>query len=109
MKLGTAFGGGMGKSGETCGAVTGALMIISLKRGAADVHDKALKEKTYELAGEFIRKYRERNSYITCRELLGFGSNSDKKTFESQNKSIPTQCPGYIKDAAEIMEELLRS
>ena len=31
LKLGTAFGGGMARSQMTCGAVTGALMVLSLK------------------------------------------------------------------------------
>ncbi|MFZ5631777.1 MAG: C-GCAxxG-C-C family protein [Bacillota bacterium] len=33
MKIATPFGGGMARLGETCGAVTGALMVIGLKYG----------------------------------------------------------------------------
>ena len=31
LKVSGAFGGGMGRMGETCGAVTGAFMVIGLK------------------------------------------------------------------------------
>lgn len=30
LKISTAFGGGIAQTGATCGAVTGALMVISL-------------------------------------------------------------------------------
>jgi len=33
LKISTGFGGGMGRLGGTCGAVTGAIMVIGLKYG----------------------------------------------------------------------------
>ncbi|MBI4710518.1 MAG: C_GCAxxG_C_C family protein, partial [Nitrospirae bacterium] len=33
LKIASPFGGGIGRMGETCGAVTGALMVIGLKYG----------------------------------------------------------------------------
>jgi C_GCAxxG_C_C family probable redox protein len=33
LKAAAAFGGGMARMGETCGAVTGAFMLIGLKHG----------------------------------------------------------------------------
>ena len=39
LKVSGAFGGGMGHLGETCGAVTGAFMLIGLKYGKTRVED----------------------------------------------------------------------
>lgn len=97
----------MGKTGETCGAVTGALMIISLKHGATDVNNSAAKEKTYNLAGKFIKKFEARNNSAMCRDLLGFDISDN--SYPDKNKIISEKCPKYIKDAAGIIEEMLRS
>jgi len=45
LKVSGAFGGGMGRMGETCGAVTGAFMIIGLKYGKTRIKDEQTKEK----------------------------------------------------------------
>ncbi len=57
MKVGNAFGGGMGLIGGTCGVVTGAFMIIGLKFGASDVQDKESKAKTYKLVKRFAAEF----------------------------------------------------
>jgi C_GCAxxG_C_C family probable redox protein len=107
LRLANAFGGGMGKTGETCGAVTGALMVIGLKFGTGDLKDKASKAKTYELAGKFMKNFKARNNSTVCRELLGFdiGSNNNP----AKNLIVSQKCPEFVKDAVEILEELLKN
>ena len=39
LRIAAGFGGGMGTMGRTCGAVTGAFMVIGLARGASDPGD----------------------------------------------------------------------
>jgi len=46
LRISSSFGGGMGYIGETCGAVTGAFMLIGLKYGKVKAEDNAAKEKT---------------------------------------------------------------
>ena len=108
LKIGNAFGGGMGKTGETCGAVTGALMVISLKYGATDTNNKESREKTYDLAGRFIEIFKSRNRSVSCRELLGFDMASDNRAHAEIIEIILEKCPKYVKDAAEIIEDMLR-
>jgi len=107
MKIGNAFGGGMGRTGETCGTVTGALMIIGLRYGAADVNDTASKTKTYEIAKEFLRKFKEMNNSMTCRDLIGFDIGSKEKLGPEDWDIILKKCPKYIADAAGILEEIV--
>ena len=47
LKLATGFGGGMGRLGRTCGAVSGAFMVIGLKYGMGLNNDTEAKEKTW--------------------------------------------------------------
>ncbi len=93
--------------GETCGAVTGALIIIGLKYGAADINDKLLKVKTYALAGKFVKGFKTRNNSITCRDLIGFDIGARKELTGDDWMVISKQCPKYVADAAELIEEIL--
>lgn len=105
LKISCSFGGGMGRLGETCGAVTGALMLIGLKHGKVEQGDNLSKEKTYELVQEFSNRFKARNKYIGCPELLGVDLiNGDKHIVAERVKVV---CPKMVHDAAEIIEELL--
>lgn len=109
LKVAAAFGGGMGRMGETCGAVTGAFMLIGLKYGNIKAKDKKARRKTYELVKEFVSRFESRHGSIKCKDLLGCdistreGWNSAKK-----NKLFKTVCPKYVQDAAELVEQILR-
>lgn len=99
------FGGGMGRLQETCGAVSGAYIIIGLKYGKYLKEDDAAKEKTYETVREFTRLFEARNKTTCCRELLGVDLINGDKQLASQQ--IKTVCPKMVQDAAEILESML--
>jgi C_GCAxxG_C_C family probable redox protein len=48
-RLAAPFGAGMARTGSTCGAVTGALMVIGLRLGHTRADDLARKERCYEV------------------------------------------------------------
>ena len=47
LKMACGFGAGIGRMGRTCGAVTGAVMVIGLKHGQVNLVDAESREKTY--------------------------------------------------------------
>ena len=106
MKMGSAFGGGMGLMGETCGAVTSAVLLISLKYGADNREDREAKQRAYQLTGKFIEEFRIRNKSISCRDLLGFNMKSE--SVPEKKKIISKRCPEFIATASEILSEILR-
>ncbi len=108
LKVSGAFGGGMGRMGETCGAVTGAFMVIGLKYGKTRVEDEQTKEKAYNLVKEFVDKFKSRNGSIICRELLSCDiSTPEGMKLAKERKLIATLCPKLVQDAAEIIEQIL--
>lgn len=108
LKVSGSFGGGMGRMGETCGAVTGAFMVIGLKYGKTRVEDEQTKEKAYNLAKEFVDKFKSRNGSIVCRELLGCDiSTPEGMKLAKEKNLITTLCPKLVQDAAEIIEQIL--
>ncbi|MCX7031789.1 MAG: C-GCAxxG-C-C family protein, partial [Spirochaetes bacterium] len=44
LRLATGFGGGMGHTGGTCGALTGAFMALGIAFGMKETGDQAAKE-----------------------------------------------------------------
>jgi C_GCAxxG_C_C family probable redox protein len=108
LKVAGAFGGGMGHRGETCGAVTGALMVIGLQYGQTRVEDKEPKKKTYRLVKEFAEQFKVRNGSINCTELLGCDLSTPEGMQRAKERDLfTTLCPKFVQDAAEILEGLI--
>jgi len=108
LKIACPFGGGMARMGDTCGAVTGALMAIGLKYGRVDPKDEELKEETYRLVNTFVEKFKARNQTIVCRELLGYDISNPQQHDKAEEEGLfETLCPKFVQDAAEILEEML--
>ncbi len=104
LKIASTFGGGIGKTGETCGAVTGALMVIGLKYGSTNPKDKKTKAKIHRLVNKFIVKFKSCNKKHStlCRELIEIDTNLSGRT-----KIVKKKCLEYIKDSAEIIEQII--
>lgn len=108
LKIAQSFGGGMAHMGLTCGAVTGAFMVIGLKYGRTEAEDEEAKNKTYALVLEFVQKFKALHSSTACRELLGYDLSSEKEYQQVVEKNLfKTICPQFVRSAAEILETLL--
>ena len=81
--LGAFFGAGM-RSGEVCGAVSGALMGLGLEYG--DENNRQCGKSQ-----EFLRAFKAEHGSILCRELL----------VKNQKK----MCPVFINYAAKYLED----
>ena len=108
LKLAEAFAGGMGRMGGTCGAVTSALMVIGLKYGRTKAGDRESQKKTDSLVKELVDRFKSRNGSILCRELLGNDIGTPEGMCIAREKQLfATLCPRFVRDAAEILEQLL--
>jgi C_GCAxxG_C_C family probable redox protein len=109
LKAATPFGGGIARMGEVCGAVTGAMMGIGLKYGMSEEEDLEAKERTYEICQELASGFKTRNGSIKCRELIGYDlSNPEEHKKAEEDDVFNTKCTKFVRDAVEIVEELLR-
>ena len=107
LRLAAPFGGGFGHRGEICGAVSGAMMVIGLKKGYIDPQDKAAKHALYDLAGEFQERFVERQGTIHCRDLLGVDiSSPDQLELARETGVFKTRCPNFVQSAVEILEDM---
>ncbi len=107
-KVSCGFGAGIARSGNLCGAVSGAIMVIGLAYGMARSGDTASKEKTYRAVNDFLQEFKQRNGELDCTSLIGFDlSDPSQLEMAKEKKVVTTQCPRFVKDAAEILDKIL--
>jgi C_GCAxxG_C_C family probable redox protein len=107
-KVSCAFGGGMASTGGTCGAVTGAMMVIGLAHGRVEPEDVASKERTYALTRRLCEEFRARRGSVVCRELLGIDIGTPEGSRRAKDAGLFKElCPALVEDAARILEGLL--
>ena len=107
LKISTGFGGGMARSGRTCGAVTGAYMVIGLKYGMGVSKDAEAKEKTYQIISDFSEKFQKNHGSLLCREITGCNINTHEGMEYFDQNNLLEKCFNCVKNAAEILEEML--
>ena len=112
-RLGSSFGGGMGRLREVCGGVTGAFAVLGLLCGYDDPADKERKSRHYADIRELARRFSERSqgNSIVCRNLLtgaglsgASGGEAEARTPEYYKKR---PCPDLVALAAEVLAEML--
>src|SRR4030066_1729494 len=104
----SGFGGGFGRLQETCGAVTGAIMVIGYRFFKGNQWSPELKEIIYKKTREFVEKFKQRNDTIKCLDLIGVNLNTEEgNRIANEKKLFSVKCERYIKDACEILEEII--
>ena len=84
IRLAAPFGAGMGNMEGTCGAITGAGLVLGL----------ASKEPSAKQMRQIMNKFQERNGATQCKLLKGAGTGK-----------VLRECSDCVADAAEFLEE----
>ena len=109
-RISAAFGGGMGRMREVCGAVSGMLMVLSLlygyeEPGEDDCNKKALYQEVQDLAG----KFREEMGSIICRELLNNPPTDPNPTPRTAEFYKKRPCARMVMTAARLLDEYIEA
>ena len=109
LKIATGFGGGIGHLGQTCGAVTGAVMVISLKSGLSLPSTYQSNQKVYDIVGHLADEFKKKHGSIMCWKLIGVDFNDPQAYREARRKNLFYEtCPKFVRDAVEIVEEFYK-
>jgi C_GCAxxG_C_C family probable redox protein len=105
-KIATGFGGGIGRCGSVCGALTGGVMALSIRYGTNEPSaEKRL--QTYELSRKFFEQFEKRNNGVLCRDLIGYTlSNPDEQKKAREENVFQKKCARYVENAVTILLEL---
>ena len=110
--LSSSFGGGMGRLREVCGAVSGMFIVEGLLEGYFDPtaeNAQLQKAEHYKRIQELARRFKERNTSIICREILGARATTNPTPDERTSEYYKTRpCARMCGDAAEILEAFLK-
>jgi C_GCAxxG_C_C family probable redox protein len=68
----TGLGGGISRTGATCGALTGAIVALGYKVGRIDPADDEKKQLAYRLGRETIERFTKDMGSPLCRDIIGF-------------------------------------
>lgn len=103
--ISAGFGGGMARMQKTCGAVTGAVMVLGLRHGAPACPDEESKQKLYNLIQSFDREFIKIHGSDQCSDLLGEDMNSDQGKQRIKEKDLHTTvCEKCIETVVAMLE-----
>lgn len=95
FRLVEGFGGGMGRLTETCGALSGGVVILGLANsdGCEVVRSKGA---TYQLSRRLVDEFDDKNGSTRCGEIKGL-----------EGGPVLRSCNGCIEDAVRITLDIL--
>ncbi|MBR5236159.1 MAG: C_GCAxxG_C_C family protein [Clostridia bacterium] len=96
-RLSLPFGGGMGQMRETCGALTGAFMVLGMTDAAGTPPTHVEKAACYARVRLFAEKFHAQNGSMLCRELLA----------KAQADGRAKNCHELVGSTAEELEKFL--
>ncbi len=107
LKIASGFGAGM-QMGKTCGAVTGAYMVLGLKFGTGEGSASEGRLEVYRAVVELTRKFEQKNGSTDCRDLLGCDiSTAEGSQIAKEQKLFTTVCPRFVRDVSELLNEII--
>jgi len=96
-KMATPLGGGVGRSQDICGALTGGVLAIGASVGRTEPGEDRL--RSYDSAGRLYRMFLERLGSTSCSVL-------NRGDFKSPEHRV--RCGTYVCEAARLTVQALR-
>ena len=104
LRIALGFGGGMAMA-ETCGAVTGAYMVLGMKAQFGEKSIQEIKAETKAAVRRFNELFIAKHGSLKCKRLLGVDISTSKgSAVANEKKLFDSVCKGLVGSAAEILE-----
>ena len=108
VRLATGFGGGLGRSGDTCGALAGGVIALGMRLGRDDPDDEAAKECCYQATAELRERFREVCGAVDCRYLTGVDLSTESGREVAEERGVrETVCRQCVHAAAGVAAEIM--
>ena len=115
FKAGSALAGGVAVQGETCGALTGAIMAIGCVVGRERLDDIPQYQKAKEPAKEMYHRFRDQVGHSICAEIhkIKFGKvyrlsdPREAKAFHEEGGHRRSGCPEVCGIAARTAADII--
>ncbi len=109
LRISSGFGGGIARKREVCGAVSGAVMVLSLVHGYTEEENAEQKKKLYEEIRKVLADFEQETGSIVCRELLSLKEKESNPTPEARTQAYYQKrpCAELVYLSAKCVEEYL--
>ncbi len=108
--VGSSFGGGIAQQGKTCGAVSGALMALGIKKGYTENASIEIKSEFYKKANCFINEFKADFGSDQCNELIKCDISDPKQKEKAKVEGVFINiCPKFVAAAVHIMDKLIHN
>lgn len=107
-KIAACFGGGMGVTGGTCGAIVGAMMAIGIKYGQYDFEHMEQKDIMRDKRSQFFEKIKDKYPSVLCKDVLGYDLTNPADLSVILEKGLFfSVCPVAVADVITALDEVL--
>jgi C_GCAxxG_C_C family probable redox protein len=97
-------------AGRTCGAVTGAYMVLGLAQEISPEKPRASSKKTFALMKKFNKEFMNKHGSLLCKELIGYDFSTKQGPAKANLKEVfATLCPSFVGTSVKILESLLKT
>ncbi|MDD5360935.1 MAG: C-GCAxxG-C-C family protein [Ignavibacteria bacterium] len=108
LKISSAFGGGMGRLQEKCGAVTGAFMVLGIYCSDKYTDEKERKNNINSLVQQFNKRFTDLHGSSVCRQLMNCDLNTEEgRKYSEENKLKDNVCAKCVRSSVRIIEEMI--
>ncbi len=104
LKITSGFGGGIAGTGNVCGVLTGAVMVLGLKYGGVKREKQV---KINEVTGKLLQEFKSLNGSVLCRELINQDLITEEDVKQAFENGSFNNCPKFVVDASTMLERLL--
>lgn len=110
MTLSAGLGGGIGRLRETCGAVTGATLAVSLAMGSFDLNNPDAKTQVYTEIRKVVDIFEAETGSIVCADMLGVPRRRDSEVAEVRTQEYYQKrpCAELVYLAADAAEKIIK-
>ena len=94
----TGFGGGIGRSGGMCGALSGVVLALSLMGKHERAEDFEGKYRVYDSVGRLIEDFEREFGSSCCRDLIGIDLKSREERLRFRSDRVHDKvCSRFVK------------
>jgi C_GCAxxG_C_C family probable redox protein len=107
LQIAQGFGGGMGRTGGVCGAVSGACMVLGLRPSTAGMDSPEQRDELYRKIQGFKAQFETMHGSVMCPTLLGYDlSQPGERAAARASGVVQSVCPKLVEDAVTMLEAL---
>ena len=104
-KAATAFCSGMARTCGTCGALSGAILGVSLVHGRSEAAKSV--DNVYAATQKLVSTFEDEFGGKNCNELLGCDLGTPEGQAKFRNDNLNMKCEKYTSKAAEIAAQVI--